>query len=43
MQRYSDEIIDEVRQSNDIVDIISQYMQLKRKRKKLFWFMSFSQ
>ena len=28
--RYSDEIIDEVRQSNDIVDIISQYVHLKR-------------
>ena len=30
MPRYSDEIIDEVRQTNDIVDIISQYMHLKR-------------
>ena len=31
MLRYSDEIIDEVRQTNDIVDIISQYVILKKK------------
>ena len=30
MARYSDEIIDEVRQTNDIVDVISQYVRLKR-------------
>ena len=30
MARYSEEIIDEIRQSNDIVDVISQYMNLKR-------------
>ncbi len=36
MARYSDEIIDEVRQSNDIVDIISQYMQLKRSGRNYF-------
>ena len=30
MPRYSDEIIEEVRQTNDIVDIISQYVHLKR-------------
>ncbi len=36
MQRYSDEIIDEVRQNNDIVDIISQYMHLKRSGRNFF-------
>jgi len=34
--RYSDEIIDEVRQSNDIVDIISQYVRLKRSGRNYF-------
>ena len=34
--RYSDEIIDEVRQSNDIVDIISQYVHLKRSGRNYF-------
>ena len=36
MQRYSDEIIDEVRQNNDIVDIISQYVHLKRSGRNYF-------
>ena len=36
MLRYSDEIIDEVRQSNDIVDIISQYVHLKRSVRNFF-------
>lgn len=30
MVRYSDELIDEIRNSNDIVDVISQYVVLKR-------------
>ena len=30
MARYSDELIDEIRNSNDIVDVISQYVVLKR-------------
>ena len=34
--RYSDEIIDEVRQTNDIVDIISQYVHLKRSGRNYF-------
>jgi len=34
--RYSDEIIDEVRQSNDIVDNISQYVHLKRSGRNFF-------
>lgn len=36
MARYSEEIINEVRQSNDIVDIISQYMHLKRSGRNFF-------
>ena len=36
MPRYSDEIIEEVRQSNDIVDIISQYVHLKRSGRNYF-------
>ena len=36
MERYSDEIIDEVRQTNDIVDIISQYVHLKRSGRNFF-------
>lgn len=36
MARYSNEIIEEVRQSNDIVDIISQYVHLKRSGRNYF-------
>lgn len=36
MARYSDEIIEEVRQNNDIVDIISQYIKLKRSGRNYF-------
>ena len=36
MQRYSDEMIDEIRQTNDIVDIISQYVHLKRSGRNFF-------
>lgn len=36
MVRYSDEIIEEVRQSNDIVDLISQYVRLKRSGRNYF-------
>ena len=36
MVRYSDETIDEVRQTNDIVDIISQYVRLKRSGRNYF-------
>lgn len=36
MQRYSDEILEEVRQTNDIVDIISQYVHLKRSGRNFF-------
>ena len=36
MVRYSDELIDEIRTSNDIVDIISQYVVLKRSGRNFF-------
>ena len=36
MARYSDEIIDEIRQNNDIVDVISQYVHLKRSGRNFF-------
>ena len=36
MPYYSDEIVDEVRAANDIVDVISQYVQLKRKGASFF-------
>ena len=36
MVRYSDEIIDEVRNSNDIVDVVSQYVILKRSGRNFF-------
>ncbi len=36
MVRYSEEIIEEVRQNNDIVDIISQYVHLTRKGRNYF-------
>lgn len=36
MIRYSDEILDEVRQNTDIVNIISQYVHLKRSGRNYF-------
>ena len=36
MVRYSDELIDEIRNSNDIVDIISQYVNLKKSGRNFF-------
>ena len=36
MVRYSDELIEEIRNSNDIVDIISQYVVLKRSGRNYF-------
>ena len=34
--RYSDDIIEEVRMKNDIVDVVSQYVKLNKMRKHLF-------
>ena len=34
--RYSDDIIEEVRTKNDIVDVISQYVKLQRKGSSYF-------
>lgn len=36
MVRYSDELIDEIKSKNDIVDIISQYVILKRSGRNFF-------
>ena len=36
MARYSEDILEEVRQSNDIVDVISQYVRLKRSGRNFF-------
>ena len=36
MVRYSDELIDEIRSKNDIVDVISQYVILKRSGRSFF-------
>ena len=36
MVRYSDEILDEIKTRNDIVDVISQYVTLKRKGRNFF-------
>ena len=36
MVRYSDELIEEIRANNDIVDVISQYVILKRSGRNFF-------
>lgn len=36
MIRYSDELIDEIKNNNDIVDVISQYVHLKRNGRNYF-------
>lgn len=36
MARYSEEILNEIRQANDIVDVISQYVHLKRSGRNYF-------
>ena len=36
MVRYSDELIEEIRNSNDIVDVVSQYVVLKRSGRNYF-------
>ena len=34
--RYSDEILEEIRENNDIVEVISQYVHLKRSGRNYF-------
>ena len=36
MVRYSDELLDEIKSRNDIVDVLSQYVTLKRKGRNFF-------
>ena len=36
MARYSEELIDEIRNSNDIVEVVSQYVALKRSGRNYF-------
>lgn len=36
MVRYSDELLDEIKSRNDIVDVVSQYVTLKRKGRNYF-------
>ena len=36
MARYSEEVLNEVRQQNDIVDVVSQYVHLKRSGRNFF-------
>ena len=36
MVRYTDELLDEIKRKNDIVDVISQYVVLKRKGRNYF-------
>lgn len=40
--RYSEELIEEIRANNDIVDVISQYVILKRSGRNFFRIMSIS-
>ena len=42
MPYYSDELIEEVRSRNDIVDVIGSYVRLKEKGQYLFWTLSIS-
>lgn len=35
MARYSEEIIEQVRQNNDVVDVISQYVHLLEKEETI--------
>ena len=37
---YPEEIVEEVRSRNDIVDVISGYVKASEEGKQLFWFLS---
>ena len=39
---YPEELVEEIRSKNDIVDVISSYVRLQEKRKLLLWIMSIS-
>lgn len=43
MTYYSDELIEEVRSRNDVVDVISGYVQPSETGKHVFWALSFPQ
>ena len=43
MPYYSDELIEEVRSRNDIVDVIGGYVHLQKKGEYIFWLMSVPQ
>ena len=36
MVRYSDELLEEIKSKNDIIDIISEYVTLKRSGRSFF-------
>ena len=42
MVRYSDELLDEIRSRNDIVDVISQYVTIKRKEETFLDYVLFT-
>ena len=39
---YPEELVEEIRSKNDIVDVISSYVRLTEKGKLLLWIMSVS-
>ncbi|GAA3321777.1 hypothetical protein GCM10020331_039000 [Ectobacillus funiculus] len=40
--RIPEEVIEQVRRSVDIVDVIGEYVQLRKQGRNYFWIMSFS-